>query len=527
MADLKDFFLRKDFVTYPEDHNVWLRMLYENAFILCILIAAITRVFFCLNPKDFWVDESMIALAIDRCTWSDIFQGNFDYHQRCPIGFAVINKILNIFTSYTPHILYITPTILGICLLVLMYRFCLIYERDKTFAFIGLVFFTICQLPLHYSSEFKHYIYEMLVTVILFSSFFSDLKKEYNINTFVSFKYPLLFIGCVLFSNTSVFLSASLCLTMYIYILRHERDNFIKVTCSFIFHYIVYAVFCGLYYILYLKNEESLKFMYIFWDRYFIPQNIHELPAYMKGIFIPMLIGMLKTITIKKIPLLVLPCFIWGFVHIYKKSKYEFLSLFFSLCIAIVAGFGFYPLGHEGIIGARLIAYLFPIVIFISSYGMYKFLSWLYDVTKVRNWVVYILLIIAVIVVFDKNIKYMVTKRLYHQQVFSLFEQMKDSYEDGDVVCIYNNTEPVFEYWMLIKKLKFKYVYLMEGTDIEKRIIDAYDAMPRNKKMFIIYSNFWDVPTPPQTYYALFKARGYKVKVEEDKSAVLHILSKD
>ena len=537
MPNWKDILLRKDSVTYAEDTNPLLRLFRENAYLLCILAAAITHIYFCIYPKDFWVDEARIAVILSQSSWLDIFQGNFSsYYQSCPIVFAVINKLLSIFTSYTPQILYIIPTVLGICLLFLMHRLCLIYEENKAFAFICVSCVALCQLPLYYSSEFKQYIYEMVVTVILFSAFFNDLKKPSAGKIFTSFKYPLLFIVCLLFSNTSVFIATSICLTMYIYTLRSERAGFVRVTWAFISRYFIYGAFCIFYYLFYLRNEDTLLYMYSFWEKFFIPHDISKLPEYIDEFFLPMLAGMLKVVLIKKFPLFVLPFFIWGLVCIYKKNKYEFLSLLFLFCIVIAAAFKFYPLGHASVRGARLSAYLFPVVIFIASYGMYKFLYLLYKTTKIRNWVVYMMTLASIAFVIHINGAYIVTHAVYHQQVFSLFEQMRDSYEEGDVLCIYHQTEPVFRYWMLINKTRFDYIYLKadlgvknyrEDMDIEKTIIDAYDAMPENKKMFIIYSNFWEIPTPPEIYYDIFKARGYDVKEEETKGAALHILSKN
>lgn len=365
MSRWKNLFLRQDSVNCIEN-NRYLRLLCEDSFILCFLVvgmASIARIYFCMYPKDFWIDECMIALAIDKCSWPDIFQGNFIFFQRCPIAFAIINKLLNIFTSYTPRVLYVISTALGICLLILMCRLCITYDKNKSFAFICISLVALCQFPLYYSSDFKQYCYEMLTPVILYLFFFNDLKKEYNRNTFISLKYPLLFSVCTLFSNTTVFIAASLCLTMYCYILNQDRAGFFKNTCDFILRYIVYAVFCVVYYVLYLKNEEIIQYMYFYWDKFFIPHNVYELPAYVKNTFWPLWTGMFTVISEKEFPLYILLSFILGLICIYRKNRYEFLSLFILFCIAIVAGLGFYPLGHGGFIGARMSSYLFPVII--------------------------------------------------------------------------------------------------------------------------------------------------------------------
>lgn len=534
MLNWQNMFLRKDSLACTEARKSLVRLFFENSFVICLLIAAITRIYFYIYPKDFWVDESMIALAIDRCSWLDIFQGKFSYYQRCPLGFAVINKILSIFTDYSRHVLYIIPTVLGIWVLFLMCKLCMIYNKSKAFVFVCIAFFSLFLFPLYYSSEFKQYIYEMFVTVALFTVFFYDLNKKYDRSLFISFKYPLLFIGGLLFSNASVFIAASLCLTMYIYILHHERGSFVKITCSFASRYIIYAVFCIAYYVLFLNSKSTLQFMYTWWSKYFIPLNISELPTFMEIYLFPMLAGLLQVGSITKFPLLVLPCFIGGGVCIYRKNRYEFLSLFFPFCIAVLAGFKFYPLGGGGdILGARLQSYLFPLIIFISSYGVYRFLCFLYKMTRVKKWVVYILTIMTIIFVFDVNIKYIKTGTYNTQQVFSLFEYIKDNYEEGDAICVESMNEPVFEYWMLINKIKFSYVYLKnydasleEKVEIKKKILTAYDAMPRNKKMFIVYSMFWGKPIS-QYYFDLFREKGCEIQVKKSIGSELHIVSKD
>lgn len=145
--------------------------------------------------------------------------------------------------------------------------------------------------------------------------------------------------------------------------------------------------------------------------------------------------------------------------------------------------------------------------------------------TRIRKLAAYILAVYVIVFVFNVNYTY-VTKDVTHvQQTFSAFKQIADEYKDGDVICTYKFSETVFEYWLLINKLHFERVYLMEDTDIEGTILAAYDSMPENRKMFIIYSHFWG-NKEPDTYLKILKERGYDVQVKESVGTELHIVKK-
>ena len=527
MLNWQNMFLRKDSLSCAEDSKSLIRLFFENSFFICILIAAMTRIYFYIYPKDLWLDEAMLALAIDKASWLDIFQGKFSYYQNCPIGFAIINKILNMYTGYSQHALYAIPTILGIGILVLICRFCMCYDNSKLFVLICVSVFAVCKNPLYYSSEFKHYIYEMAVAVILLFIFFNDLKQKSCSNIFTSFKYPLLFIICLVFSNTSIFIAASLCFTMYIYVLCQKESRFIKTTCVFVSRYFIFGVFCVIYYLLYLKNEETSKFMQSYWGKYFIPHSFDDLSVYVENVFIPFFIGLLRVANIKYFSFILLPFFIAGFVCIYRKNKYEFLSLFLIFVIATVAAFGFYPFGHDGVIGGRLSSYLVPVIVFIASYGLYKILYFLYMKIKLRMYCVWFLCIGMIIFVVNTNIAYF-SSDIRHQQTFSLFNEIKEKYKEGDLVYLYNDTvydhsEAVFKYWMLINHEKFACTPFRK---IEELIFDLQKKFTGGDRVFIVYSHISRDKSVPQRSYDAFKKLGYSIHIKRDNGTELHILTR-
>lgn len=540
MQSWKELFLRKDSIGYSEDGWPLLRLFCENSFLLCILIAAMTRIYFYIYPKDLWLDEAMIALAIDKASWLDIFKGKFSYYQSCPIGFAIINKIINIYTGYSQYALYIIPTILGISILVLLCRFCICYDRNKLFVFICISIFAVCKNPLYYSSEFKHYIYEMLVAVILLFIFFNDLRKKNCSNIFTSFKYPMLFIVCLVFSNTSIFFAISLCFTMYIYVLCQKESKFVKTTSIFVSRYFIFGVFCLVYYLFYLKNEETSRFMQSYWGKYFIPHSLDGLSAYAENVFIPFFIGLLRTANIKYFSFILLPFFIAGFICIYRKNKYEFLSLFLVFVIATVAAFGFYPFGHAGVIGGRLSSYLVPVIIFIASYGLYKMLYFLYIKMQLKMCCVWFLCVGMIVFVVNTNIAYL-SSDIRCQQTFSFFNEIKKKYTEGDFVCIYKYTAVVLKYWMLINNEKFDCIVFCEKGGFEDPIVDIQndiggeekifisdlpDEFAGKKRIFIVYSHTFYDESVPQRAFNFFKKLGYSIQIERDNGSELHILTK-
>ena len=494
-------------------------------FLLCV--AFLVRLYFYIFPKNLWLDEAMIALAIDKASWSELLRGQLSYNQSCPLFFAIVNKVLNVCTSYSPHALYFLPTAAGIVLLVLLVKLCRSYEKNSLLALICIALAASCKIALYYSSEFKQYIFEGLVTVFLLLNFIRDLHSGTLSKKIISYKYPLLFGISFLISTPSVFVSAAIFYAIFIYLLKENQYNFyntLRIICS---RYVVFIVICLAYYFFYLKNDAMQQFMYMYWKNFFIPHNISAWPDYACRVVKPIWCGMFTTIYSLKssFPIMILFSFISGYYFVYKRNRYEFVACILPFVFAVIAAFGIYPPGHEGLLGARLSFYLFPIIIFVSSVGLYNIFNKFFAYSKKPYWQ-YIVIILICCSVLCINFKFL-TSGLAHQQTFSLFETVHEKKKDSDYVLIYSYSEPALSYWEKISNKKIDYTILQhdifnfDDKKIEKQL--PQDVFSHNK-LFIVYSHSWDGAS--EKMKKIFLNHGYHVETSTDVGAVLQIVSR-
>ena len=365
------------------------------------------------------MDEAMIAVAIDCASWSELLRGQFLYEQSCPIVFAVINKLIDKFTNYSPHAIYFLPTVAGMLLLSGLWKLCQIYEKSNLLAFICLVLAAICKMPLYYSSEFKPYIFDGLISLVLLINVMRDLHTETFRDKILSFKYPLLFSTALLVASASVFVSASIFLVIFIYLLKHDHDNFFIIVRKLCSRYIIFLAVCLVYYFFFLKNNGSLQSE--LWHSAFAPHDISAWPQYFNNVIRPLWRGMFTVAYIKDIfPLFILLFFLYGCYALFKKNKYACAVCLFPFVFAFIASFGFYPPGaYGGIRGARLSFYLFPIIIFVSATGVFYILNKNFFCRNMRI-VKYATTIIVCIFVLCVNGSY-IAEGMGTQQTFGFF----------------------------------------------------------------------------------------------------------
>lgn len=493
-------------------------------FILCV--ACLVRIYFYIFPKDLWLDEAMIAVAIDSASWGEIFRGQFAYNQSCPLFFAFINKVLSELTSYSPHVIYFLPTLMGILLLVCLLWLCQLYERSLLLALICIALAAVCKFPLYYSSEFKQYIYEGLASVLLIANFVRDFHSKTFQEKIFSYKYPLLFSIAFLVATPSVFVSASIFLAIFLYLVKKERIRFFKLLINICLRYSIFVVICGFYYFLYLKNDAVNQAMYTYWERFFIPHDIVRWPQYVKEVAIPVFEGMFSIPYLHKIFLILIGVsFMGGGSIIYRKNIYEFIVFIFPFVFAIIAAFGIYPPGHGGMIGARLSFYLFPIIIFICSVGLFVLCHRILVCIKSR-YIGYIFCFLICCFVLFVNVKYSLSG-MAHQQTFSLFDIITSEKKDGNVVLVYSASEPALLYWKKAYKKGFDYrivqqdIFKLKNEDIKNALPE--DIFMENK-LFAVYSHYWD--NAPEKMEEIFCEHGYHVATVRENGATLQRISK-
>lgn len=491
--------------------------------LICISsIAFISRIYHYINPKNLWLDESLIAIAIYNTSLIDLIQGKYVITQSCPFLFGLYNKILAITTNYSPSILYFAPTIIGILLILFIAIFCIKYA-GILYAFICIAIISVCKMPLYYSTEFKQYIFESVVTIFLLSNVINDIRNDNKYNL-LNNKYPLYFSISLLVSSTSIFISTGLSFAIFIFLLNKKLFSFKYLCIKFVHIYKFFIIFFILYYIVYLKN--TTPGMYIYWEKFFFPISLSDWPNYIKTVLWPIMTGMFQIggffggFLSKIFTKIVFIFFPIGILSIYKRNKFEMLTFISPLLIASVAAFKIYPPGHPGMIGARLSLYLYPIIILISGYGILNLLKLIIRNISLRQ--IQIIFTIFVIGIALINISVARTG-LGWQQSYELFEKIYKEKSYSDIVFVYSPTRYALDYWLAFNKRSLEYSILdREYFRSKKDKID--DAFSKNfisekDNIYIIYSHY-DVKDP-DVVEKWFKDRGYRVETFHGIGAIL------
>src|SRR5215212_8629067 len=90
------------------------------AAVLLILLGVILRLRQYLTGRSLWVDEAMLALNIVERNWTGMFQP-LDYDQGAPIGFLLVEKLLNLMLGKHELALRLFPLLVGLISLGLFY----------------------------------------------------------------------------------------------------------------------------------------------------------------------------------------------------------------------------------------------------------------------------------------------------------------------------------------------------------------------------------------------------------------------
>lgn len=487
--------------------------------LICILsIASISRIYHYINPKNLWLDESLIAMAIYKTSLIDLIQGKYVITQSCPFLFGFYNKILAITTNYSPNILYFTPTIVGILLILFIARFCIKYD-GILYTFICITIISVCKMPLYYSTEFKQYIFESVVTIFLLSNVINDIRNNNNHNL-LNNKYPLYFSISLLVSSTSIFISTGLSFAIFIFLLKKNDFSFKNLCIKFIHIYKFFIIFFILYYIVYLKNTTSG--MYIYWKEFFFPISLSDWPDYIKTVLWPIMTGMfqIKGFLSKIFTKIIFIFFPIGIYTIYRRNKFELLTFISPLLIASLAAFKIYPPGHPGMIGARLSLYLYPIIILISGHGILNLLKLIIRNISLRQTrIIFTIFVIGIALI---NISFVRTG-LGWQQSYELFEKVYKEKSCNDIIFVYSPTRYALDYWLAFNKRALEYSILdRKYFRSEKDKIDdnfSKNFISNKDNIYILYSHH--DAKDPDVVERWFKSKGYKVETFYDIGAVL------
>lgn len=192
-----------------------------------------------LSNRQFWLDESMLAINVRDLTWAELFLP-LKLEQSAPIGLLLLSKACN--TVLGPSEMAFRLPVFLIFLASLR----IIYKRNDIFSEASIVFIFLTSFFIYYSSEFKQYMFDCYAGIMMLA-FIRDSN----------YRGAIVFLTVFLwFSHATMVLLPPVLLLYIIF----ERDKQVKdlVAGAFLFGSVI------LFYAFFVKGHPTRDYMISF-----------------------------------------------------------------------------------------------------------------------------------------------------------------------------------------------------------------------------------------------------------------------
>ncbi len=331
---------------------------FEQITIAIILVSgAILSLAQFLYNRSLWLDEAMIALNIINKNGFELLKP-LDLKQVAPILFLLSEKLFSILWPDSEYGLRLLPLLCFWGSLYLFYRILTLTFKNPYTIIFSLSLFAFNSALIHYSSEVKQYMFDVLVLICIYYLILKGYKKEEN-------KYYCLgIIGTIsiFLSNVApiILFSAGLYL-LYDYLINKKHFKYIAGV------YLAWGITFLLYYHYFIHGHPSREIMIIYWSKAnaFMPYNPISIEFYtfLLNKFMTIFTSLLS---FGKIGLVCFPgLFLTGIATLIIRKRAGILLLFFTPITLhfLLSAFKIYP------VDLRLILYCCPVVIIIIAFG--------------------------------------------------------------------------------------------------------------------------------------------------------------
>lgn len=345
---------------------------------LCVFaLLAICLFFRCciyLFSKDAWYDELALFDGITKSAPTDLFRGMLPHLQSAPILFVLINRLIFTYFGDSLFHLHFLPFISSCIAIVLFY---LLSKKigNIFYTFCVLLLFSLCISPLYYTSEFKQYSTELLISLILIYFSIYNLYNESDVYNILSLKRIIIYYICFLFSTPAILYIGGILTAEIIIIWRRGALRKIRFVP---WQVLLFGIFVLAYYYFYLHYSGQL--MIAHYKPHFIPLRWDGFWNYMQksapSIFYYLFSGPASS------PLLLFVGLIGGSILLWRTRRDLFLLLSLPIAVTFAANFFLYAPGIPGgRWGSRLMLFSMPNAMLVAGAFYAWLLKWLVALT--------------------------------------------------------------------------------------------------------------------------------------------------
>lgn len=411
--------------------------------LICIVIGVILHVVPYVFNRSLWVDEAMLASSIFSRDITNLVSSPLDFGQSSAIGWIYIVKIITMAFGTSETTLRILSLISSFGCIVLTY--CLL--RDKVRRIYALYFTAIFALTdrfIYYGNELKPYMFDNMLCLLTLL-----IWQKYQDKKITLWKLVIAYSVTIWFSFSAVFFVAACmiieCFTLFGKIIKGKNKH---ILCHLCLCAMVLVSFV-LNYIFWLSNTSDNAGGAQYWEllRFpLIPTSFSDIKLIIK-----MALQFFTFIPRDAMAIFIMLFLMYMFECIQKKEEQSHIVVPFgiSLLILFVASYcGFYPIQD------RLVQIYQLIVAIIAGFGCNMVATRIKDKNQnVINWSVvfyYGVLALCLGVTGMGGCKNLFGSYVYKKgsEVSESIAYLKQNLDSDDVVYIFRNSIPVYQYEM-------------------------------------------------------------------------------
>lgn len=448
---------------------------YSSAFVwLLFAVGILLRLRQYAFNRSLWIDEAAVAVNLVGRSWSQLFEPLL-YGQVAPLGFFLTEKLAIQVLGPSEYALRLFPLIAGILAMFVFHRLS-VKLLEPAAVPLALALFAIAQPLVYFSSEVKQYSVEVLVTLVILGLSLKMLKTTPKSSGQVIL-YGLWGAIPVWFSFPSAFALAGTALVL-------ARASYLdkkRVPWPMLAVFALWWVSVVLSYFFSKRYVSQVSgHMQDFWDGGFMPliPSPDAAQWYMRAVF--------NTFEfpggIEQTGLAVV-AFVAGVVSFrLHKKKNELWLLLAPIAVALAASaLRLYPFAD------RLILYLVPLLILLIAAGAVLIRQSLARVSRLLGAAFIVVLLVKPVMLACLSAVSPITR----EEVRPAFVHMKEHWQPGDVLYVYNGAEKAFLYYAAAYGFDGECVMGLNSRDNLMRYIEDIGQLQGRPRVWILFSHSW------------------------------------
>ncbi|MDB5261441.1 MAG: hypothetical protein JWQ14_722 [Adhaeribacter sp.] len=492
---------------------------YPLLLIILLVLGIFLRVFHWLDNRSLWIDEIYLATSLIKMNFKELLAPYLDYEQKAPVGFLWLVRACVLLFGKNEMALRLVPLLTGIGSLFLFLPVAR-YFLNPLGVVVALGILALAPPLLYHAVEIKQYGFELFAAILVMYLYTRyHTRRDYG----SLLRWGIAGAAVIWFSYTSIFLLAGMAggIGLY-YLLKKEWP---ALFCSLI-PFTMWMVSFAVNYFLFTYQHAGSEWLLIWFRTYagfmpFPPTSVADLGWFVQKLFstIHYPLGLswyslhfeynaLLRILLRMalLPILFLAVGLYGY---FKHDKKVFLVMVLPVGLHLFAsGLEMYPFFD------RLTVYLAPLLILIIARGCEQVVSLFPARQRFWRYVLPILLLAGPLVNSGRQVANPALfgdyKKSYQREALLY---INDHYKPGDVVYVYWNNYPAYNFYKNAYGLKFDALLGRDVRDVSKNHEEYFNnlqpdlaALAGKSRVWVTYNTFamnkiGDIEGQPAWYY--------------------------